>query len=536
MLSACLLAAAMTVSAPRVVDVRLGPVQREIVRTIRKADTRFLDVEGALRSAKTWTILIALRTIAEEYPGIKIAIARWTEGDLNQKLIPDWRNVCALMQITYGEWNAKESCYDLPNGSRVYCVHLKSSQKDNRYAAVRGLTVAIFYLDQLEELLTAEDVYDEAALRLSQPGYPQMMIVSPNPVSDSHWIAKRWPVTNRNPQHRYIRVAMRDNAHNLDAATITAAETLYPPGHPLRRTKIEGMRGLDVRGKPVYLGAFDRERHLAAVDLLPDLPLCEAYDYGFHHPCVIWYQWAPWGWFRVLGGVMGSDLHLDAFLPIVERYRGLWFPTRLRIDATCDPAGANENAQGLSGTPVALLRDWYREHGERNERGEFVTPIYSKDANMPERRLAANQRIATYMRRQVDGAEAFLVDEERWALVGFEAGQAIEKFDAFFLDGLEAGYVLEDEARHSGKLGSFYVPKKDGWFEHPMNCLEYGAQAHVLDLPMSEERSELAKVRHKRQLTRQEQLALKQQQKDTDADDLPRWPRRSGRTIRRGGY
>ncbi len=533
MLAALLLAASMT--TPRVVDVRLGPVQREIVRTIRKAETRFLDVEGALRSAKTWTILIALRTIAEEHPGIKIAIARWTEGDLNQKLIPDWRNVCALMEITHGEWNAKESCYDLPNGSRIYCVHLKTSQKDNRYAAVRGLTVAIFYLDQLEDLTTAEDVYNECALRLSQPGFPQMMIVSPNPVSDSHWIAVRWPTTNRNALHRYIRVAMRDNAHNLDAGTITAAETLYPVGHPLRRTKIEGMRGLDVRGKPVYLGAFDRARHVRSVDLSPDLPLCEAYDYGFHHPCVVWYQWAPWGQLRVLGGVMGSDLHLDAFLPIVERYRALWFPTRLRIDATCDPAGANENAQGLRGTPVGMLQDWYRESGERDERGQFVSPRYVTDANQPERRMAANQRLATYMRRQTNGQEAFSVDDERWALVGFELGQPIEKFDGYFLDALEAGYVLEDEARHSGKLGSFFVPKKDGWFEHPMNCLEYGAQAHVLDLPMGDERTLEAQIRHKQTATRQEQIALRKQQQDRDEDDLPR-VRIGRRSTRRGGY
>jgi hypothetical protein len=107
-------------------------------------------------------------------------MARWTEGDLNQKLIPDWRNVCALMGISHGTWNARESCYDQANGSRLYCVHLKTSQRDNRYATVRGLTVAGFYIDQLEEV--PEDVTNEAALRLSQPGFPQLMVVSPNPV------------------------------------------------------------------------------------------------------------------------------------------------------------------------------------------------------------------------------------------------------------------------------------------------------------------------------------------------------------------
>ncbi len=524
--------------APRVVEVRLGPVQRAIVTAIRRPDARFLDVEGALRSAKTWTILIAIRTLLEDYPGIYWAMARWTEGDLHQKLVPAWRDVCALMQISHGTWNAQESCYELPNGSRIYAVHLKTSQRDNRYAAVRGLTVAGFYIDQLEEV--PEDVYGEAALRLSQPGFPQLMVVSPNPVPENHWIAKTWPIANTHAQHRYIRVAMRDNRHNLDAGTIDAAEQLYPVGHPLRRVKLEGQRGLDVRGTPVYLGAFVRSRHVQPLDIAPDLPLCESYDYGFHHPCVVWYQWAPWGWLRVLGGVMGSDLHLDAFLPIVERYRDLWFPRRLRLDATCDPAGANENAQGMRGTPVQMLRDWYREHGERNEHGLFVSPTYLADANHPERRVAANQRIATYMRRRVNGQEAFLVDPERWVLAELKD----ERHDSFFVDGLEAGYVLEDESRHSPKLGTYSVPKKDGWFEHPMNCAEYAAQAHVLDLPMGNERAEEAKIRHQETKLKQDRRELARLQKDRDVDDpVPIHGRRVGlgrRTraafSRRGGY
>lgn len=532
MLLALLVALSMT--TPRVVEVRVGPVQREIL----KATDRFLDVEGALRSSKTWTILIKIRRQLEEHPGIAWAISRWNDGDLHQKLVPDWRNVCALMEIPHGEWNSRESCYDFPNGSRVYAVHLKSSQKEGRYSKVRGLTVAGFYIDQLEELDGA-DIYDEAALRLSQPGFPQQMIVSPNPIPDTHWIAKRWPADNRFRDHRYIRVSIWDNRHNLDPQTITAAETLYPEGHPQRRTKLEGKRGIDVRGTPVYTGAFSSGRHVRAVNIIPDLPLGEAYDYGFHRPCVVFYQYAPWGWVRVLGGVMGSDMHLDAFLPVAERYRNLWFPQRLRIDSTCDPAGANENAQGLRGTPVGLLQDWYRQHGERDQFGDYVTPRFVTDANQPERRHAANELAATYMRHQVNGAEAFLVDKERWVLAELND----ERFDNFFIDGLEVGYVLEDEARHSSKLGTFWVPKKDGFYEHGQNCFEYGVQAHVLDLPLNGERAAKAVLKHERVKTQQELQALRRSQVDRDPSEQQ--PRRGGRRIggvanrrssRRGGY
>jgi len=232
---------------------------------------------------------------------------------------------------------------------------------------------------------------------------------------------------------------------------------------------------------------------------------------------------------------MGSDLHLDAFLPIVERYRNLWFPTRKQLMSTCDPAGANENSQGMRGTPVAMLQDWYAANGERDEAGKFVSPMYIPNANQPEMRLAANQRAATYMRRMVNGEEAFLVDPERWALVELQD----EKYDRFFLDGLEAGYVLEDESRHSGKLGSFFVPKKDGWFEHPMNCFEYGIQSFVLDLPMSDEKSELAKVKHRQVQEREAQRLLRKSQDDRDPSEIrigTRIARNGMRMGRRGGY
>lgn len=525
-----LLALSVLMPAERTVEVKVGPIHREILR----ASDRFTDVEGALRSAKTWTILIKLRRRLEEEPGIKGFMARWTEEGLNQKLIPDWRNVCALMQIGHGTWNAPESCYDFPNGSRLYAIHGKSSQKDNRYGKVRGLTVAFGYIDQLEEW--PEDVYDEAALRLSQPGYPQQLIVSPNPVPETHWIARKFPITNSKPDHRYITLSIWDNKHNLDAATIQAAELLYPIGHPQRRVKLEGKRGLDVRGTPVYTGAFNRDSHVTSLDILPDLPLCESYDYGYHHPCVLWYQYAPWGWVRVLGGVMGNDLHLDAFLPIAERYRSLWFPKYRSIQATCDPAGANENAQGLRGTPVGMLRDWYRVHGLKDAKGAFVSPLYLSDANTPERRFAANERAATYMRRHVNGAPAFLVDDERWILVGL----GDERFENFFIDGLEAGYVFEDEARHSSRLGTFWVPKKDGFYEHPQNCFEYGLQAHVYDLPLQGEAAAKEVLKHQTRIVKEDQRALARLQKDDpDPDDRVMGQRRGyaqGPSRSRGGY
>jgi hypothetical protein len=316
---------------------------------------------------------------------------------------------------------------------------------------------------------------------LSQPGFPQLMVVDPNAVPETHWIAKRWPVTNSRSNHRYIRLAMRDNAHNLDASTIAAAEELYPVGHPLRLIKIEGRRGLEVNGTPVYTGAFVRSRHAAtALDLNPELPLCEAYDYGFHHPCVVWYQWAPWGHLRVLGGVMGSDLHLDAFLPIVERYRDCGSrigststrratrPARMRTRKGCAGRRSRCCGTGIGNTASAT-------------RTASTSPCaITRTPTPPSAEVAATQKAATYMRRRVNGEEAFLVDTERWMFGGVER-RAVR----LVLRG-RVGSRLRARRRGAalGTAGHALCRRKDGWFEHPMNCFEYGLQAHVLDLPL----------------------------------------------------
>lgn len=509
----------------RVVDLTLGEKHYAILQD----DTRFLDIEGAFRSAKTWTVLIKIRLQVEQHPGIRWAIARWTEDGLHGILIPDYRNVCAILGLPVGEWNAQESCYEFPRPgvpqaqwSRIYCIHLKSSQINNRYAKVRGLTISGFYIDQLEEV--PEDICDEAMLRLSQAGdYPQQFIVTPNPVPDTHWIARKWPTQNTRALHKYVILSIWDNAHNLPKATIQAAETLYPVGHPMRRTRLEGRRGLDVKGVPVYSGAFVRSRHVSRDNLPvnPSLPLLEAYDYGYHHPAVLFAQVAPWGWIRVLGGVMFEHMHLDEFLPHVQRIRQKWFGARKWIESCGDPAGAHQNSQGLRGKPITILREWYRKHGH-----EGVTPLYKPDANMPENRRAAIDIAATYMRRTVNQEPAFLVDPDRWLYLRKDAmGTLDERFDTFFLDGLEVGYVLEEEARHSTKLGSFYVPKKDGHFEHPFNCFEYLVQQFVHELPDIGEASEQKVREHLTEVERRardaERERLQQAQADEDGDEWP---------------
>ena len=437
--------------------VWVGPVADFLID-----DTEQIDLEGAIRSGKTTAALRKVLRSCLTHPGIHWLICRYADGDTASKLRPVFEQLAYLMGVPV-EWHHDQKLYKLPNDSWVYAFGLKAQSLAERYAKFRGVTLASIYNDQTEEL--PFDIYQELIGRLSQQGYPQQIILTPNPMEEDSWIATEFPEDNHIRHRKYYRVSIHDNAHNLDTATVERLERVYPPGHVKHRPMLLGMRGLNIIGQPVYgaidphqpeTAAFQRDRHERPLELNLELPLYESIDYGKHHPCAVWSQYTPWGDLNVLGGVMGHHLYLEDFAPIVQQYRSRWFGDRLELDTCCDPAGSHNNSQGLQQNGVSVLRD----HG--------FAPKWLADSNSPGIRLAMIERLAGHMRRRSPKGEAFGVDRNRWYRVS--AHKAV--LHRFVADALEAGYVWD---AHLISVGSKQVrrPKKDGWYEHGMNCLEY---------------------------------------------------------------
>ena len=479
--------------------VDLSPVQGQAL----SCQARYLDCEGAIRSGKSFIgCHKTLQWVSK--PGAHVLLSRWSEGDLDAQLKPMWRDIAKQMGLVL-RWNPHEQ-YDevVQTGSRVYLRGLKASEATSRYAKFRGLTLCGIYIDQPEEI--PADVFLELQGRLSQPGYPHQLLLTPNPPSEGHWIAKEFPddPTLLKPDHEYIRFRLRDNEAHLGADTCDAIEAAYPEGTSQRRRLIEGRRGLAAHGDPVYRGYFARGLHVQHVEMDAQVPLLEAWDYGHSHPCVIWAQILPWGEFRVLGGVMGQDMFLPDFAPLALRYRAEWFPSPLAIQTTGDPAGEQASNQGSPKRAVDMLREFN------------VHPIPCLGANHPDRRDAAIQATAGYMRRRTSRGEGFTVNP-RFMLVSDTRQTPSE----VLVDGLEAGYVWDDRLFGSSLSPSTRRPKKDGWYDHAQNCLEYVQLAFGVPQVTT-----MAAAQAERKL-----LARAQR----DVDDYDRDQRR-GRVTARGGY
>jgi hypothetical protein len=244
---------------------------------------------------------------------------------------------------------------------------------------------------------------------------------------------------------------------------------------------ILGKRGVNVTGVPVYAGAFQRGVHVRDVLYDSTSVLLEGWDYGKHHPCVVWAQQPYSGGLWLLGGILGQDMFLDDFVPLVQQYRAQWFSPIAGLQACCDPAGTHDNSHGSRFTGLSILQS----HG--------IYPAWRENSNAPDVRAATIEAIAGHMRRRGLQGESFGVaaDPARWLRVSHDGVEPMP----FVAVALEAGYVWD---AHMVSVGSKQVrkPHKDGWFEHGMNTTEYLELNFGAEQP-TREADEQAKARAK---------------------------------------
>lgn len=411
-----------------------------------RSTTRFLDIEGAIRSGKTTVGVWKAILLAQENPGINGLLCRWTGDALDAQLKPRFWELCPKEMLDpIRPWHSDEEYVQFANGSRVYLRALKSSDEGARFSKTAGLTLAFILIDQPEEVPV--DVYEYLKGRLSQPGFPQQLILLPNPPDLDHWICKEFPESNNRYGYEYIHLSTYDNAVNLGAEYIKSLEEAYPENHPMRRRLLLGLRGATARGVPVYGRIFKHAIHVKEIVPLETQPILESWDFAFHHPAVSWSQITPWGAWHVLGGIMGKDQYLEDFIPQARAELARFIRPGQEIRTTCDPSGESPTSHGSRQTAVAVLQ----------ENGIF--PTVNHRANRPEVRAYAIEHIARLLLRLTPEGPAFVV-HPRCATI---------------IDGMATGYVYPDRL-----IRGIRVPLKDGYYDNLQNTLEYAVLVYLI--------------------------------------------------------
>ncbi len=487
---------------------RWSPVQSQALLSTEP----FLDIEGGIRAGKTTVANAKVQITVSEQPGVRGLLARWKEDDLFAELVPKWRDFARQCGLTL-RWHADEG-YDevVETGAKVYLRGLRSSDNVSRFGSLRGLDLSFFHVEQAEEM--PEDYWPELVGRLSQKGYPHWGWLTAQPVNQDHWIARTWPEDNSRlaDGYRYVRMNVYDNVQHVGESYVRQLESNYPLGSAQRRTLLEGRRGLAIQGEPVYGGYFNRRVHVRDVEMNPQVPLMELWDFGHGHPCVVFAQWLPIGRFQILGAVMGHNVFLEDFAPVAMGYRQEWFKQPLEVWSVGDPSGLEANNQGVRETKV---RDILAQHGS--------FPTSQTHANRPEVRYQAIQTVSGLMRRMaLDGEPSFACSPRGIYLARGSDGRVTPTPSSFMADGFEAGYVW-DSRQLIGVSSNIRRPKKDGYYDHGMNGVEYGALAFLGNAMPTQ--ADVAKA---------ERRSVRLAQTDYDPDVPSRRHRRM--SVGRGGY
>lgn len=536
---------------PAVDTIVLPPLTGPQIAILEVADRNVM-IEGSPRSAKSWGVAFKIWKLALAHPGIQIFYSRYQEQSLvtNRDI---WSKVGVFFPpYLQPAWNANEGSWDFANapaeapvppagahyGSRVYLSSIKSADVNNVHSKYKGKTLAVVVVEEASEVPHVN--YRGLKERLSQGRtpwgtpyeYPLQILLVTNCIDEDHYLADEFPVTNTKPGYRHLRADLYSNQHNLGPTVMAGYEADYPEGSPLRRTVIEGKRGVSLTGIPVYKGYYRRETHVSATPLAfnPYYPLLEGWDFGQEKPAVVWAQYiSHLAALRIVGAVKGAELFLETFAPLVLAVRRRLFPHATSIRSWCDPTGVTGNG-GLEYTPITLL----------HQLGVPAKPAKddasSRDGNDLEVRNKAIQTVGGYMARVgTDGLPAFLVGPTCLEIKRDDlTGALVEQDSAVLTTAFEAGYVWDGKAA-SDAHPNIRRPKKGTRYDDLMNALEYIVVGERI--PLAPTVSQLATAAaayqsapQRAQLQQQiaDRLALRTAQTDTHPLDAPTRPRAGG--------
>src|SRR5262249_44671932 len=194
--------------------------------------------------------------------------------------------------------------FEFPNGHTGWIAPADDWQ---RWGSV---DITHYYIQEAHEIKDP-NVLPTLSSRLRHPAgkrngrYYYRGLLDARGVDTHHWlmkdfIAKAWDydtgkerrTTAPNPNWVYMRFRTSDNRKNLPPNYEERLRDEYRGSEAWIKVFIDGEIGISVEGRPVFAGAFDRDRHVVpeiAEDLT--LPMLRGWDFGYRNPAVVFMQY-----------------------------------------------------------------------------------------------------------------------------------------------------------------------------------------------------------------------------------------------------
>lgn len=403
------------------------PKQQEFHKALQKY--KYVCFMGGFGSGKTKAGAWQSIDLALKYPGNRILVGRATYRELQDSTKAQYIQELIEHEIPFEERKSEEKIIITPTRSELLFRSLDDIFK------LQSLEIGAFHIDEASEV--EEEFFKTLKGRLRLSTVPRRVgYLTTNPPDVTHWLYKYF-VSEKNDEHYIVHSSIYDNPY-LPEDYIKNLEQEYANDASWRRRFIEGQFGFLAEGEPVY-GAFNEKVHVAELNWNRYLPVYRTWDFGFHHPAVVWSQVDNDGRWYVLREDLGSSVSLREYADHIIRKSNEYFPGAQFIDF-CDPAGTQVNDKSEL-TSVQILQSEFK-----------IYPSFRRS-------------------RIEEGID--LIRKKLITLIGDKPALMIDKSCKIIHDAFEGGYHYAEvkEGQDSDKIQPF----KDGYYEHLMDCIRYTA-------------------------------------------------------------
>lgn len=358
------------------------------------------------------------------FPGNFGLIGRKDFCDLRDTTIQTFiEDVCPPELVE--KYNKAEHHLYLKNKSEVIFRELKDG------SGIGSLNLGFFYIDEGEEV--TEEIFDRlrGRLRLSKAG-KQCGWITSNPPNIDHWLYRRF-VEEPTQDFEIIYASTYENKDHLPEDYIRDLENMP---ESLKRKYLFGQFGFSPFGQPVFPN-YSRELHRRKLAWSQSKPILVGWDFGYHHPAVVFTQIDSKDRWIVLREFKGKEMTIDEFGDKVLTRMHNWFPNA-EFRHFGDPAG-HQRTDKDEKTSIETLKD----------KG---ISVLTRKSSIREGLEIITRKVSTL----IEGMPGFMIDESCRLLD----------------EGFMGGYHYPDK---KDKKPFDENPEKDGLYDHLVDCLRYVA-------------------------------------------------------------
>lgn len=425
----------------------LNPTQQAVIFSQEKINAYM----GAAGAAKTSSIVAAGFLRALFQPGSKGVICR---HDYNKLLMTAKVTAEEMLHVLPPgtllardksppeTWTIKPIIEGPP--STIYFMGLKDE--------VVGFKVDWVAIDEANEVERKRVLELLGRLRNIIPGMPDdvdptAMFLAFNPPDTTHWLYSACTGLDAKGRHvekpwmKLFTPAFKENAKNLRRNYYEDMEKAYEGAEDLKDRFVMGQWGTSFPGQPVYR-QFSHSVHVRRdIEHDPDAILYRFWDFGYNAPACLFAQLDIQDRLLCLYEVIGSKIEISDFAKLVKAETTRRFPRQHeKIVDFGDPAVRQKKDTG------STLAELVKEGIQMN----YKISLIDHGVRLIRQRLG------------------MLIEKE-------PALQFDELGCPTVINAFKGGYRMNDQGTE---------PKKDGYYEHPMDAYRYGC-INLLDGGMS---------------------------------------------------